>query len=475
MIGEKIKDIDIIRQIGEGGMASIYEGVNSFGTRYAVKVLNPSLAQKETLRKRFKREAEIMRDLNHPNIVNVHDYADLGDVLAIVMEFLEGEDLQTKINRGEQFSKAELKRIFRCSLRALQYTHDKEIWHRDIKPSNIFITDQGEVKILDFGIAKLVQSDLDLSTTMQFFTPRYMSPEQTMATEQVSEQSDIYSFGLTMWTLINGGSPYDHLSGSPNDLATLIRTIQEDSLPTLRIHTEYNEVLKKALSKQPSDRFASCREFEQALDRKNQDSKPILLYVIIALLSLIVVGLVIVILLFSSDSKQNEPEPPEDITEIEIPGDSTDKGQNEDTTGIVGPIIDEDSIEVPVKAPAVDTIHDSPDEPDSEKKSPTVNKQDDQLDQQLDDCALKSMWDRADELIYVLKELYKKCKSQPTKEKYEQLARTTCLELLGGCTSFSESEKTKACNKMYALKDILNNTSFALSEKQRTKIKESCM
>jgi len=146
----------VTRRIGEGGMASVYEAEHEIlGTRIAIKALNPILSQNEQLKWRFRNEAKVMASLDHPNITRVIDYEEHPDRLSILMEFLDGEDLGQLIKQNGALSEVESIEFFTQILHAFSYAHDRGIVHRDIKPSNIFILKNRQVKILDFGIAKL--------------------------------------------------------------------------------------------------------------------------------------------------------------------------------------------------------------------------------------------------------------------------------------------------------------------------------
>ena len=232
MINTTIGKYKLKRLIGEGGMASVYEAEHEMlGTKVAVKVLNPILSANAQIRERFKNEAKMMASFNHPNITKIIDFDDQPHQLSIVMEFLEGEDLNEKIKRSGALSQGAIKDIFVQTLSACQYAHEKGVVHRDIKPSNIYILPNGHVKILDFGIAKLFGQGNEMTQTgTQMGTPIYMSPEQVKADKSIDHRSDIYSLGVTMYFAISGKPPYDSETTSQFDVFS---KIVHEPLPTL--------------------------------------------------------------------------------------------------------------------------------------------------------------------------------------------------------------------------------------------------
>lgn len=271
MIGEKIHNYKISRLIGEGGMASVYEAVHEkLQTKVAVKILNPMLAANKSIRQRFENEARFMASLTHPNITRVIDYEERPDLLAIIMEYLEGEDLGSRIKKTGAMPLDEVVKIFVQVLDAFYYAHQKGIVHRDVKPSNIFIEPNANVKILDFGIAKLVDSGEDMTMTgTQMGTPVYMSPEQVNTDKTIDHRSDIYSLGVTLYYLLRGEPPYDTTSTSSYQIYT---KIVQEPLPDLAGFSEIDKIIKTATNKDRALRYQNCREFGSALREAYQQS-----------------------------------------------------------------------------------------------------------------------------------------------------------------------------------------------------------
>jgi serine/threonine protein kinase len=275
MEGSLIGKYKILRLIGEGGMASVYEAEHEMlGTKVAVKVLNPILSANAQIKERFRNEAKLMASLDHPNITKVIDFDEQPQQLSIIMEFLNGEDLNDKIKRNGALSEKETLDIFAQTLSAFQYAHEKGIVHRDIKPSNIFILPDGRVKILDFGIAKLFGQGNEMTQTgTQMGTPIYMSPEQVKADKSIDHRSDLYSLGVTLYFAINGKSPYNSETDSQFDI---FNKIVYEPLPLFSTKSKFNEIVLRACKKDREERFQSCREWliqmSQEIDGENNNS-----------------------------------------------------------------------------------------------------------------------------------------------------------------------------------------------------------
>ena len=271
MINQTILNYKLIRLIGEGGMASVYEAVHEMlGTKVAIKVLNPILSSNAQIRERFKNEAKVMATLNHPNITRVIDFDEKPDQLCIVMEYLEGEDLSQKIKNTGPLNDKQINQVFSQTLSACQYAHEKGVVHRDIKPSNIFILPDGKVKILDFGIAKLFgQSNEMTQTGTQMGTPTYMSPEQVKADKTIDHRSDIYSLGVTLYYAVNGKSPYNSATESQFDI---FNKIVYEPLPDITVNSKYNGFIKKACTKNREERYQNCNAWLAEMN-KSQAAK----------------------------------------------------------------------------------------------------------------------------------------------------------------------------------------------------------
>lgn len=155
MQGQIINGFELKRPLGQGGMAEVWYAENEIGKPAAVKILNESLSHNQQIVERFHNEALVMVKLDHPNIRQVYGYGYLGNRHCIVMEYLEGDDLEELMKSGRRFTDEELRRWWDQTVDALNYTHGMDIVHRDIKPSNLFLDKRGNIKLLDFGIAKV--------------------------------------------------------------------------------------------------------------------------------------------------------------------------------------------------------------------------------------------------------------------------------------------------------------------------------
>lgn len=271
MIDTTVGKYKVTRLIGEGGMASVYEAEHEMlGTKVAIKVLNPILSANAQIKERFRNEARLMASLDHPNITKVIDFDEQPQQLSIVMEYLQGEDLNQRIKRNGPLSEKEITDVFSQTLSAFKYAHEKGIVHRDIKPSNIFILPNGHIKILDFGIAKLFGQGNEMTQTgTQMGTPIYMSPEQVKADKSIDHRSDIYSLGVTLFFAINGKAPYNSDTDSQFDI---FNKIVFDPLPEFLNIGNFNDFVKKACQKDREQRYQSCGEWINELNIKVHSS-----------------------------------------------------------------------------------------------------------------------------------------------------------------------------------------------------------
>jgi serine/threonine protein kinase len=204
-----------------------------------------------------------MASLNHPNIARVLDIEDQDGTLAIVMELLEGEDLDERVKRKGPLSEEEIKPLFDQVLNAFDYAHSKGIVHRDIKPANIFVDASNQVKILDFGIAKIFGTGNEMTQTgTQMGTPVYMSPEQVKGDKSIDHRSDIYSLGVTLYFLLSGKVPYESSEDSSYEIFT---KIVNEQIPLLDNNDFFNSIINKAVAKDRNERFQSIDDLKTSI------------------------------------------------------------------------------------------------------------------------------------------------------------------------------------------------------------------
>ena len=278
MLGDRY---EIGAVIGRGGMAEVHEGRDlRLGRRVAIKILRPDLAKDPSFQARFRREAQSAASLNHPNIVAVYDTGqdtlspegDNGEpavvVPYIVMEFVDGMTLRQIVASGRRLLPERALEITAGILSALDYAHRHGIVHRDIKPANVMLTRTGDVKVMDFGIARAIN---DVSSTMTsasavMGTAQYLSPEQARG-EVVDARSDLYSTGVVLFELLTGRAPFT------GDSAVAIAYQHVSEMPAIPstidpgVSPEVDAVVMRALAKRADDRYQSASDFRADVER----------------------------------------------------------------------------------------------------------------------------------------------------------------------------------------------------------------
>jgi len=245
----------VIKLIGKGGMGSIYKVFdNTLKEEVALKLLLPQFAKDPMIVDRFLNEARIARKLSHPNIVRVHDIGIAGNILYISMEFVEGKSLRgilEGLSPGQRLPLKQVLTYFDQLCSALEYAHQFTV-HRDIKPENVMVTPQIIVKLMDFGISKLVADTRLTGVSVVMGTPFYMSPEQVRNSRDVDARSDIYSCGIMLYEILTGQVP----TGIPKPASELVK-----ELPP-----ELDKIVEKCIQPDPKDRFQSATELKNTLE-----------------------------------------------------------------------------------------------------------------------------------------------------------------------------------------------------------------
>src|SRR3954466_2047932 len=262
------------RTLGKGAMGVVYEGVDPrLGRRVAIKTILKSHLDADTAKEysmRFVREAQAVARLNHPNIVQVYDFGEEGDIAYLVMEFIKGKELKTFFDASERFDLKEAVRIMAELCEALDFAHNAGIIHRDIKPANVMIDAQGRTKLTDFGVARVQDSDKTSVERTQagpmVGTPAYMSPEQITG-GNIDKRTDVFSAGIILYQFLTGEKPFTG-SGAWTIAKKIIQ--EEPPLPSSlnnAITPLFDAVVNKALSKNPETRYQSARDLGIALKR----------------------------------------------------------------------------------------------------------------------------------------------------------------------------------------------------------------
>ena len=264
MIGTTVGKYRILERLGRGGMGTVYKALDETLDRVvAIKVLNPDLGDADLL-KRFRTEAVSLARLNHPGIATIYELHRHDDDLLMVMEFLRGETLQKLSERLGPLEPPQAAHICIQILDALGHAHRAGIIHRDLKPANVMVTDTGMVKVMDFGIARMLGGEQLTHTGYMMGTPAYMAPEQVLGKE-IDGRADLYSVGVVFYRLLSRELPFKAdtaISMAQKQVAeppTPITTFRPDLPPWC------GTILSKALAKAPADRFQSPEAFRAAL------------------------------------------------------------------------------------------------------------------------------------------------------------------------------------------------------------------
>jgi serine/threonine-protein kinase len=287
-LGRKVGVYELVRELGVGGSGRVFEGrrtTGDFAQRVAVKILRHALDAAEQAR-RFGVECEALSRLEHPNIARLIDAGATEDARAyLIVELVEGETLPAHCDK-RRLRVSERLRLFRTVCQAVEYAHTNLVVHRDLKPDNILVTDDGQVKLLDFGIAKLLDpaDAAETMTTHQRLTPRYASPEQLRA-QPVTTRSDVYSLGVLLYQLVTGRLPHESDDTTSEAWARTVTTgevtrpseavgdehsaLRRETTNRLRrrLRGDLDRILLKAVHADPDQRYASPARLAEDLDR----------------------------------------------------------------------------------------------------------------------------------------------------------------------------------------------------------------
>jgi len=266
---EQIGKYKILGEIGQGAMGVVYKAHDPILNRdVAIKTISATLGADDDLRKRFHREAQAAARLNHPNIITVFDFGEEHGKIYMAMELLEGTDLKDVMSSGQLPTLDDKLAIMEQILDGLAFAHAKEIVHRDLKPGNIHIQPNGQIKIMDFGLARLGSSEMTQAGVVMG-TPNYMSPEQVLG-ERVDSRSDIFAMGAVFYELLTTHKPFEAESMH----GVLFQVVHKDpqairkwapDLPPVLV-----QVVEKCLVKDKTKRFQNAGELREAVMEARQ-------------------------------------------------------------------------------------------------------------------------------------------------------------------------------------------------------------
>lgn len=262
---ERVRDYRVTEEVGSGGMAVVYKGIQeSLGRTVAIKALKTSMSAEDNVVARFRREALTVASLQHENLINLYDFFHERGALFMVMEYVEGIDLYDLLERCPRVPHDAAAIIALQVARALDYAHFRGIVHRDVKPANVMISKLGEVKLTDFGIARVQESDLT-QTGIGLGTPSYMSPEQIIG-DPIDHRSDIWSLGVVCYQMLAGEKPF--VDGNQRSALQKIRLDRPTPVRKLNpdCPRDLESIVLRCVRKVPQDRYGSAQELVIALE-----------------------------------------------------------------------------------------------------------------------------------------------------------------------------------------------------------------
>ncbi|HSH02104.1 MAG TPA: serine/threonine-protein kinase, partial [Anaerolineae bacterium] len=268
LLGQSLDEYELEKLLGQGGMARVYRGIDARLKRYvAIKVIQQAHRGDDTYKMRFEREAQAIAQLEHSHIVSIYRYGEVGDLLYMAMQYVEGIDLHQLLldyrEQDEYMPPDEILRTIQAITSGLDYAHERGVIHRDIKPSNIMINKrEGQAIITDFGLALLA----DVGTRGEILgSPHYIAPEQVVSSAGAVPQSDLYAVGVILYEIFTGVVPFD----GPSAMDVALLHVSEEPRPPReirpKIHPQIEAVILRAMEKEPEARFQTGKELFDAL------------------------------------------------------------------------------------------------------------------------------------------------------------------------------------------------------------------
>jgi len=266
MVGQTVGKYRIVSRLGRGGMGTVYRAVDqTLDREVAIKCLHAELAETDLL-KRFRAEAVTLARLNHPNIATLFELGEHDGQLMMVMEYVRGETFDRVSQREGPMEVARAAQLCAQVLDALEHAHRAGVVHRDLKPANLMLTQDGLVKVMDFGLARMIGTERLTNDGYMVGTPAYMSPEQVLGRD-IDGRADLYAMGVVMFRLLTSELPFKADSG----IAMVQRQLHDIPTPVRHVRSELpeacEEILSRALEKIAANRYQSADEFRSALAR----------------------------------------------------------------------------------------------------------------------------------------------------------------------------------------------------------------
>jgi serine/threonine-protein kinase len=268
LVGQQLGPFTVEKEIGSGAMGTVYRARYAKGGRLvAIKVIATERGSDRTALARFDREATILKQLKHPNIVRLHGTGRVHGAPFIIMEYIDGGSLDQRLEKHQRFTWEEVVQLGKQLCAALQHAHEKDIVHRDLKPANVMLTADGTAKLTDFGLAKGLHVEQITGTHCTVGTASYMSPEQCRGERHLTPKSDLYSLGIMLYELLTGYRPFHATSILDMFRAHLEGSFERPSRRVLDIPIWLDTLVCQLLEKEPDKRPVNAALVSQALDR----------------------------------------------------------------------------------------------------------------------------------------------------------------------------------------------------------------